>query len=223
MGMMGQGYRSLLVVLVAAAAMFGLLRVWLSTSKTLGVLLGFSSSFFTLLSILFVFPEVRVYTTWPSVDGVVLAARVIPEPGAGSAMVRFGYMNGPTGRTVVAGPLFFPSAARREKFAADYVVGSHHMIRPNPDPLGVPQVALGITREFLSVPVAMLLFAAGLFVAARYFWRADDRAGPTDPEVPSDSPPGEHPESIAVESPAVSPLEPPAASPLEPPASGLVE
>ena len=213
MGMMGQGYRSLLIVLVAAAAIFGLLRVWLTTSKTLGVLLGFSSSFFTLLSILFVFPEVRVYATWPSVDGVVLAARVIPEPGAGSALVRLGYRNGATGRAVVAGPVFFPSAARREKFAKDYVVGSHHVIRPNPDPLGVPQVALGISPEFLFVPISMLLFAA---VCRRAIFLARGRSHASiDPEVPSGSPPAEHPES--------SPSEPQAASPLEPSGSGLVE
>jgi len=163
--------------------MFGVLRFWLTTSKSIGVLLGFASSVLVLFfGVFFAVPEIRALVAWPAVDGVVQAVAVAPYPGNGSAMVRFIYGDGPARRTVRAGPLFFATPTRRERFAREFARGTHHLIRPNPDPLGIPEVALGLTLEVLIVPAVLLLMSVGMFFAARYYWRWDDRrAGPPTP------------------------------------------
>lgn len=156
--------------------MFWILRRWLSTSQSIGVLLGFASAVFLLFFAgFFVVPEVRAYVAWPEVDAVVQAVAVAPYPGNGSGMVRFMYRDGPGVRSVRAGPLFFATPSRREQFARDYAQGTRHKIRPNPDPLGIPEVTLGLTLEVLLVPVFLLLMALVLFFAARYYWRMDNR------------------------------------------------
>jgi hypothetical protein len=169
---LGNGLVLLLAPVVVFGILFGVLRIWLTTSKSIGVLLGFTGSVFLLFSgIYFLTPEIRAYATWPAVDGVVQAVAVAPAPGNGRAIVRFSYGEGANMRTVRAGPLFFATAARREQFARDYAMGTHHSIRPNPDRLAIPEVALGVTLEVLLVPAILLFLSLCLFLAARYYWR----------------------------------------------------
>jgi len=151
------------------------------TLQFLGVASVIVSGLFVILSLPFFWGQIQVLRSWPVRQAQVLSSRVVVEPTSKhdqlySAKLEIVYVV--DGKPVTSGLTSFQSSNYDEtaRRAAEFRVGSRHVIRYDPNNPAQARIGAGWNRRFFAVPLITagvgLCFAAlgaGCFVGGRMF------------------------------------------------------
>jgi hypothetical protein len=149
------------------------------TLQFLGVACLIVGGLFLIFSVPFFWGQVQVLRSWPVRQAQVLSSRVAVEPTSKheqlySAKLEIVYAV--DGRPVTAELISFQSSNYEEtsRRAAEFPIGSRHVIRYDPNNPTQARIGAGWNRRFFAVPlitagigVGFVCLAAGLFLAAR--------------------------------------------------------
>ena len=125
------------------------------------------AALFVVFSLPFFWRQVRVLTTWPTVDGQVLSSEVVSH-GSGHEQLygaRIRLLLTVDSKPVTAELIGMESRNYEATWAhvAQYAVGSHHPIRYDPHDPSQVRLAAGWNSRFFALP--LIVFGAGVAFA----------------------------------------------------------
>lgn len=150
------------------------------TLQFLGVANLIVCGFFLIFSAVFFWGQYQVLGSWPVRQAQVIRSEVVVQPGAGHDQLyaaKLQIVYAVNGRLVTAELTSFQSSnyAETARRAAEFRVGSRHVIRYDPHDPAQARIGAGWNRRFLAVPLitlacglAFAALAAGFFVAAKF-------------------------------------------------------
>jgi len=151
---------------------------WAGTLQLIGVACLIVCALFAVFSVPFFWEQIRVLQTWPVRQAEVIRSEVITTPTGHdqlySAHIQLAYVV--DGQPVTTELISFQSHNYQETAlrAAEFPVGSRHVIRYDPNQPKQARIDASWNRRFFAVPLITLgcaiffgLLAAGFFVAAK--------------------------------------------------------